>query len=83
MKIHHIPSIHQRSKKRVAAYCRVSTDMKSQEESIETQVRYYQSYIERNDEWVLAGIYADGGVSATDAAKRPQFMQMISDAMEG
>lgn len=30
MKIRHIPSIHQRRKKRVAAYCRVSTDMKSQ-----------------------------------------------------
>ena len=83
MKIRHIPSIHQRSKKRVAAYCRVSTDMKSQEESFETQVSYYQSYIERNDEWVLAGIYADGGVSATGAAKRPEFMRMIADAMEG
>ena len=43
MKIRHIPSIHQRRKKRVAAYCRVSTDMKSQEESFETQVSYYQS----------------------------------------
>ena len=83
MKIRHIPSIHQRRKKRVAAYCRVSTDMKSQEESFETQVRYYQSYIERNGEWVLAGIYADGGVSATGAAKRPEFMRMIADAMEG
>mgnify|MGYP000757969269 FL=1 len=83
MKIRHIPSIHQRRKKRVAAYCRVSTDMKIQEESFETQVSYYQSYIERNDEWVLAGIYADGGVSATGAAKRPEFMRMIADAMEG
>ena len=83
MKIRHIPSIHQRSKKRVAAYCRVSTDMKSQEESFETQVSYYRSYIERNDEWVLAGLYADGGVSATGAAKRPEFMRMIADAMEG
>lgn len=83
MKIRHIPSIHQRRKKRVVAYCRVSTDMKSQEESFETQVSYYQSYIERNDEWVLAGIYADGGVSATGAAKRPEFMRMIADAMEG
>lgn len=83
MKIRHIPSIHQRRKKRVAAYCRVSTDMKSQEESFETQVSYYQSYIERNDEWVLVGIYADGGVSATGAAKRPEFMRMIADAMEG
>ena len=83
MKIRHIPSIHQRRKKRVAAYCRVSTDMKIQEESFETQVSYYRSYIERNDEWVLAGIYADGGVSATGAAKRPEFMRMIADAMEG
>ena len=57
--------------------------MKSQEESFETQVNYYRSYIERNDEWVLAGLYADGGVSATGAAKRPEFMRMIADAMEG
>ena len=32
---------------------------------------------------MLAGIYADGGVSATGAAKRPEFMRMIADAMEG
>ena len=32
-------------KKRVAAYCRVSTLLEEQEDSIETQSNYYQSYI--------------------------------------
>ena len=31
------------TKKRVAAYCRVSTDTAGQQESYDTQVRYYEA----------------------------------------
>ncbi len=72
-----------RNAKRVAAYARVSTLAEQQEESYETQVEYYTKLINNTKGWVLAGIYADQGLSGTTAKKRPQFMQMISDAHEG
>lgn len=52
---------------RVAAYCRVSTDSDEQEMSFEAQVGYYTDKIMRNPEWSLAGIYADEGISGTQA----------------
>ena len=52
-------------KKRVSAYCRVSTDKASQEESFETQIAAYERLIRSNPEWEYAGIYSDEGKSAT------------------
>ncbi|MBR1658547.1 MAG: recombinase family protein [Synergistaceae bacterium] len=69
-------------KKRVAAYCRVSTLLEEQEDSIETQSNYYQSYIASHDDWDFAGIYSDEK-SGLDAEKRKGFQQMIKDALEG
>ena len=48
-----------------------------QEMSFDAQVEFYTDKIMRNPEWKLAGIFADEGISGTQAAKRPQFMQMI------
>ena len=36
----------QNNKKRVAAYCRVSTDNEDQANSFESQQRYFRQYIE-------------------------------------
>ena len=83
MKVRCIPSIHKRRKKRVAAYCRVSTDKTEQEDSFDAQVRYYRDLIMQNAEWELADIYADAGQSATGVKRRPEFLRMIADAMEG
>ena len=69
-------------KKRVAAYCRVSTLLEEQEDSIETQSNYYQSYIASHEDWDFAGIYSDEK-SGLDAEKRKGFQQMIKDALEG
>ena len=71
-----------RHKKRVAAYCRVSTLLEEQEDSIETQSNYYQSYIASHEDWDFAGIYSDEK-SGLDAEKRKGFQQMIKDALEG
>ena len=68
---------------RVAAYCRVSTDSDEQEMSFDAQVEFYTDKIMRNPEWKLAGIFADEGISGTQAAKRPQFMQMIRQCKQG
>ena len=46
---------------KVAAYCRVSTELEQQESSYEAQVEYYTNKIEENQNWKNAGIYADDG----------------------
>ena len=68
---------------RVAAYCRVSTELEEQEGSYEAQVLYYTDKINGNENWVLAGIYADDGKSGTNTKKRADFNAMIEDALNG
>ncbi|MDD3139046.1 MAG: recombinase family protein [Lachnospiraceae bacterium] len=68
---------------RVAAYCRVSTELESQEGSYEAQVEYYTEKITENPNWKMAGIYADDGKSATNTKKRADFRAMIQDALDG
>ncbi|MDU5525800.1 MAG: recombinase family protein, partial [Clostridioides difficile] len=69
--------------KRVAAYCRVSTDSKDQLESYKSQVDYYTNLIKNNKNWTLAGIYADEATTGTTATKRADFMRLISDCQNG
>lgn len=44
---------------RVAAYCRVSTNDEEQLTSYEAQKNYYTDKIMTNQEWTMAGIFAD------------------------
>ncbi|MCI8466468.1 MAG: recombinase family protein [Lachnospiraceae bacterium] len=68
---------------RVAAYCRVSTDEESQQQSYDTQKRFYADYIHSRPGWCMAGIYADEAKSGTNTKYRPQFKQMMADAKKG
>ncbi|MCR5843949.1 MAG: recombinase family protein [Oscillospiraceae bacterium] len=70
-------------KTRVAAYCRVSTDHEEQEGSFKNQVDYYTKLIEKTPGWVLAGIFADDGISGTGTKKRSGFMDMIAACEDG
>lgn len=70
-------------KKRVAAYCRVSTDNEDQANSFESQQRYFKQYIERNPDWELYEIFADEGISGTNTKKRKEFNRMIACAKNG
>ena len=70
-------------KKRVAAYCRVSTDNDDQANSFESQQRYFRQYIERNPDWELYAIFADEGISGTNTKKRKEFNRMIECAKNG
>ena len=70
-------------KKKVAAYCRVSTDQEEQLSSYENQVRYYTEMIEKNPEYDLVDIYADEGISGTNTKKREEFKRMIDDCRAG
>ena len=71
---------HQR---RVAAYCRVSTDSEEQLTSYTNQKKVYTEMIAAKPEWEFAGLYADEGISGTRADKRPQFQKMINDCLSG
>ncbi len=64
--------------KRVAAYCRVSTNFADQQNSYNTQVRYYTRYIKSRTEWTLVDIFADEGLSGTSSEKRENFQRMIT-----
>lgn len=68
---------------RVAAYCRVSTDQEEQEGSYKIQVEHYRSFIEKHQEWKLAGIYADEGISGLNIKDRTEFKRMMNDCRNG
>lgn len=70
-------------KKRVAAYCRVSTAMEEQTHSYDNQVRYYTEYINNHPDYILAGVYGDEGISGTSLKKRDEFKRMIKDCEDG
>lgn len=68
---------------KVAAYCRVSKDVESQQQSLATQMEAYERVIKGHPGWVLAGIYTDKGISGTSVKNRKAFLQMIEDAKAG
>ncbi|KJR44407.1 Mobile element protein [Desulfosporosinus sp. I2] len=60
-------------KKRVCAYCRVSTDSREQQHSFTAQLEYYTALIENQENWLFAGIYADEARSGTSPMRRTIF----------
>ena len=70
-------------KLRVAAYCRVSTDSDEQATSYEAQIEHYTNFIQKNEEWEFAEIFADDGISGTNTKKREEFNRMIEECMAG
>ena len=72
-----------RSRKRVAVYCRVSTDKDDQLDSLENQMKSFQLKIQQNKDWKLVKIYADEGISGTSMKRRVQFLEMIEDSKAG
>lgn len=73
----------EKPKLRVAAYCRVSTDSDEQATSYDAQIEHYTEYISKNPEWVLAGIFADDGITGTNTKKRDEFNRMIDECHAG
>ena len=71
------------SKRRVAAYARVSTDSDEQLTSYEAQIDYYKNFIKNKPDWEFVHVYSDEGISATNTKNREGFKQMISDAIKG
>ncbi len=73
----------QHTKKKVAAYCRVSTDNEDQSNSFESQRTFFRQYIERNPDWEIYEVFADEGISGTNTKKRKEFNRMIASAKNG
>ncbi len=68
---------------RVAAYCRVSTDMEEQASSYASQIRSYTELINQHEGWELVDIYADEAVSGTKIDKREDFNRLLADCRKG
>ncbi len=72
-----------RKKKRLAAYCRVSTAEEDQLLSFENQKRYFEDYTTRHPEYTLVNIYPDEAISGTNTRRREAFNRMIADCEAG
>lgn len=71
------------TRKKVAAYARVSMETERLHHSLSTQVSYYSELIQKNPEWEYVGVYADEAISGTSAKKRDEFQRLIADCEAG
>lgn len=69
-------------KKRVAAYCRVSTQQEIQHHSLEVQSQYFEEKIRSTPYWEYAGIFADQA-SGRCNLKMSRFQEMLKICFEG
>ena len=69
--------IHITMKKRVVAYCRVSTDKSDQANSLKNQKQYFEALISNNENWEFVDLFADEGISGTAIKHRTEFNRMI------
>jgi DNA invertase Pin-like site-specific DNA recombinase len=79
-KIEAIPKV--ATKKRVAAYARVSTGKDAMLQSLATQINHYKKYIQSNREWQFVGVYADEAATGTKES-REEFQQLLTDCRDG
>ena len=68
--------------RKVAAYCRVSTQQEIQHHSLEAQREYYEKRILSTPGWEFAGIYADEA-SGRNNRKMYDFQRMMDDCRAG
>ena len=71
------------ARKRVAAYCRVSTDSDAQLESLDNQMEAFRYRLALHNDWDLVKIYVDEGLSGTSVKGRLRFREMIDDCKAG
>ena len=70
--------------KRVACYCRVSTDDQAKHGySIQAQKDKLHSYLDQHDDMMLVDFYIDDGVSAVKVGKRLALQRLLQDVKDG
>ena len=72
-----------KTRKRVAAYARVSMETELLHHSLSAQVSHYSTLIQNNPEWEYAGVYADEGITGTSTKKRDEFNRLMGDCDAG
>jgi DNA invertase Pin-like site-specific DNA recombinase len=77
------PAASKPSRKRVAAYARVSVDSDELMQSLAAQVSHYSTHIQANPLWEYAGVYADAGISGTATRNRSEFQRLLADCEKG
>lgn len=70
-------------KKRMAAYCRVSSQQDEQLHSLAAQMRFYENLLSKDENCEFVGIYADEGISGTRTKNRSEFLRLIDDCRVG
>ncbi|MGL5972651.1 MAG: recombinase family protein [Oscillospiraceae bacterium] len=71
------------TRKKVAAYARVSMETERLKHSLSAQISFYSSLIQKNPLWKYVGVYADDGISGTGTEKREEFNRMLDDCNAG
>lgn len=69
-------------KKRVAAYARVSSGKDAMLHSLSAQVSYYSDLIQKHNDWLHVGVYADEAKTGTKDS-RPDFQRLVADCCAG
>ena len=70
------------TRKRVAAYARVSSGKDEMLHSLAAQVSYYKEYIQSQPGWTFAGVFADEAVTGTKD-NRAEFVRLLADCQLG
>lgn len=79
----HTPTSKSKATKRVAAYCRVSTDSDDQLNSLENQMEAFHYQVAMHEDWELVDVYVDEGITGTSVKHRKGFQKMIADCEAG
>jgi DNA invertase Pin-like site-specific DNA recombinase len=70
------------TRKKVAAYARVSVTRDRTEHSLSAQISHYSEYIQHRAEWEYAGVYADLGQTGT-SDNRAEWQRLLADCEAG
>lgn len=68
--------------KRIAIYCRVSTNHTAQEDSLKAQIDRYQKMVEARFDWKLVKIYSEIA-SGRNTTGRTEFTNLMNDCRDG
>lgn len=73
----------QKQSKKIAVYCRVSTNRDAQLTSLDNQKAHYERLAAAMDNWELTDFYYEKGISGTKQETRPELQRMIRDCEHG
>ncbi len=70
------------TRKKVAAYARVSSGKNAMLHSLSAQISYYSEFIQKKIDWEYVGVYADEAITGTKDG-REEFQRLLSDCRSG